>query len=625
MGEQVREQVEWRRGGNVFRAHPNGHVAVTVPLGAAVSAFDGTESTAHATLPEHVRREVVAMWAERPDREAQIERAAEARWNCGRTSLFWAEVKDNDLYRERVAVEREDAAAVVDALAGAAPEGLQRTGALKYAINVLESQIVRNPAPTVVAAVREHIDCLRRIDASTGEPDATRVDDGATEAKSSAGKLDASTGKRPEHLPGNPRQAWACAGCGHPFPLDSMPSRCPSCDESCGVKRRWMTNDEVKSAAPRVSAGERDVSPPDDLDAIRRDAIRRVLADPDAAIRALPEAEQESYRAARDSIIAARGGPQPASPPEPPSLTTGEARRVAEGRLGWLPEGDRLRVVDTVWRGLWREGIFSDRQGEGEPGMSYENLRESRDRWKRSAMALEAVGQAIHDALPADVPGEETLEMVQALVNQRDEARAEIERLTEQMESHVMLDQEDYAALHADRQELQRLRAAIDAALATTWQESDVGWGDGEDVLHGDRLTALAALVPHWREWGDQAWGQAVQSEEKLREARAELYDCREKLYVTERGRDDARAKADSLSREVWRLIDQRSAWQTIAYRLRAAKPLSTDLLRDPPDWLIWRFSGWFDRYEHPVGRTHNFIAALVDLLNAHQGEARDV
>jgi hypothetical protein len=51
------------------------------------------------------------------------------------------------------------------------------------------------------------------------------------------------------------------------------------------------------------------------------------------------------------------------------------------------------------------------------------------------------------------------------------------------------------------------LRSAIDAALATTWEaDGSGGWGTADDTLFSDRLTALAALQPHWQGWGDVAW-----------------------------------------------------------------------------------------------------------------------
>lgn len=62
----------------------------------------------------------------------------------------------------------------------------------------------------------------------------------------------------------------------------------------------------------------------------------------------------------------------------------------------------------------------------------------------------------------------------------------------------------DAEALQA---EVDQLRAAIDTALRTTWVEDDEGgWGTEEDRIYADRLSALAALQPHWQEWGDAAY-----------------------------------------------------------------------------------------------------------------------
>jgi hypothetical protein len=69
------------------------------------------------------------------------------------------------------------------------------------------------------------------------------------------------------------------------------------------------------------------------------------------------------------------------------------------------------------------------------------------------------------------------------------------------------------------RGEVERLTAAIDAALETTWQpDEEGGWGTDEDTLHPDRLTALAALQPFWLAWGDRAWGIAGQTQAQLNE-----------------------------------------------------------------------------------------------------------
>lgn len=76
---------------------------------------------------------------------------------------------------------------------------------------------------------------------------------------------------------------------------------------------------------------------------------------------------------------------------------------------------------------------------------------------------------------------------------------------------------------HRLEAEVERLRAAIDAALSTTWvKDDDDAWGTDEDVVHPDRLTALAALQPHWQAWGDQAWDIAGRAEDRLRRAAAE-------------------------------------------------------------------------------------------------------
>lgn len=69
-----------------------------------------------------------------------------------------------------------------------------------------------------------------------------------------------------------------------------------------------------------------------------------------------------------------------------------------------------------------------------------------------------------------------------------------------------------------------KLEGAIEDALSSTWsKDQDDGWGTKEDGLYEDSLTALAALVPHWRSWGDQAWTQAGQAEERAQKLQKDI------------------------------------------------------------------------------------------------------
>lgn len=95
-----------------------------------------------------------------------------------------------------------------------------------------------------------------------------------------------------------------------------------------------------------------------------------------------------------------------------------------------------------------------------------------------------------------------------------------------------------------------------------------------------------------------------------LREARAKIERLRERESRDMRG---ALAKVERLQREI--------------ERLRAAKPLSTDLLRDPPDWLVKAAREHFAKqggFVPSAPKTRSLLVALADALVAHQEEARD-
>jgi hypothetical protein len=557
--------------------------------------------------------------------------------------------------------------------------------------------------------------------------------------------------ERPKHLPANPRQAWACAGCGEPFPLDSMPDRCPACDESCGVKQRWMTNAEVKSFRPspvpvegerpeRVEwSGEGDDEGEKRL-LVEADGLLRVTAPTgrfysltDAGRHGLafrlppevrrqiialwsPPSNREALIERAATIIAERFGgwvaPDHVDADEPSGWESDEIQarelRWAESLVvelfnlaGVVPSGpepftaDELRQIANAFGGLgggrsvghevnftpenlasyraiaekakrraaassglpvepsdaravelidaldrdaeqyvtftdaWRN-LTAEQQVEGARGwlrrVDSQSEGEDGGYWTVEAARLIASDEGkVYDEQAEEEKCKLRGKAVRAIQDAADSARvgrlarhveaaaAEVATWPEGMQRAAkgryvagdetsewwksLTDAEQLVHMTSARdaavtraQEVGRrvgeYEKAIDDALTTTWQQNDDGWGTDEDTLHPDRLTALAALQPHWLEWGDRAWGLAGKAiEVQLREVRSAFKSSMDTM--TEINRAIVGFPGDTTVDAVRALVAE-------VERLRASKPLSTDLLRNPPDELFEHIAGKF-------------------------------
>lgn len=194
--------------------------------------------------------------------------------------------------------------------------------------------------------------------------------------------------------------------------------------------------------------------------------------------------------------------------------------------------------------------------------------REARLKSEAYSSLCKSLWEAVQDDLGSGVPAE-IVDAVKWWRERAVKAEADVERLTVEAESHVMLAQEDYGALHADRETLRRLRASKPVS-------TDVLRDPPKGLLDAitDRLRRVVAspaedaldAIADWLE---------LHSPPSLSEREdGEGVGWVEAFNDMTRQRDEARVEVKRLSRQV--ALDQtlfRERWSAAADVLRDLSP----------------------------------------------------